>query len=171
MFKGKSGWCSSVCPLLPLQRVYGQTPFVTVPNNHCSTCVGCAKNCYDFKPRAAYHADLAESDPGWSAPRKLFVAGLPGFVLGFFMLTRQEDVPTAQKFSLLGVCVLVSIGSFYTLDAMSPLSAAMLTVTYAAGALNIFYWFTGPVLAGALHGSPELTRHGCGGRSASRSRR
>ena len=151
LFKGKSGWCSSVCPLLPLQRVYGQTPFVTVPNTHCSTCVGCAKNCYDFKPRAAYHADLAESDPGWSAPRKLFVAALPGFVLGFFMLTGQADVPTAQKFSLLGVCVLVSIGSFYAVDAMSPLSAAILTVTYAAGALNIFYWFAGPVLAGALH--------------------
>ena len=150
LFKGKSGWCSSVCPLLPLQRVYGQTPFVTVPNTHCATCVGCAKNCYDFKPRAAYHADLAESDPGWSAPRKLFVAALPGFVLGFFMLTDQADVPTPQKFSLLGVCVLVSIGSFYAVDAMSPLSAAMLTVTYAAGALNIFYWFTGPVVAGAL---------------------
>ncbi len=150
LFKGKSGWCSSICPLLPLQRVYGQTPFVTVPNSHCTTCVGCTKNCYDFKPRAAYQADLADSDPGWSAPRKLFVAALPGFVLGFFMLTDQADVPTPQKFSLLGVCVLVSIGSFYAVDAMSPLSAAMLTVTYAAGALNIFYWFTGPVVAGAL---------------------
>ena len=33
---------------------------------------------------------------------------------------------------------------------MSPLSAAMLTVGYAAAALNIFYWFAGPVLAGAV---------------------
>ena len=151
LFKGKSGWCSSVCPLLPLQRVYGQTPFVTVPNTHCATCVGCAKNCYDFKPRAAYHADLAESDPGWSGPRKLFVAALPGFVLGFFMLTGQADVPTPQKFSLLALFVLASIGSFYALEAISPLSPAMLTVTYAAAALNIFYWFTGPIVAAALN--------------------
>jgi len=43
VFKGNSGWCSSICPLLPLQRVYGQTPFVTVPNSHCTSCVGCAK--------------------------------------------------------------------------------------------------------------------------------
>ena len=150
LFKGKSGWCSSICPLLPLQRVYGQTPFVTVPNTHCTTCVGCAKNCYDFKPRAAYQADLADSDPGWSGPRKLFVAALPGFVLGFFTLTGQADIPTPQRFSLLALFVLVSIGSFYAVEAMSPLSPAMLTVTYAAAALNIFYWFTGPVLAGAL---------------------
>ena len=64
VFKGNSGWCSSICPLLPLQRVYGQTPFVTVPNSHCTSCVGCAKNCYDFKPRAAWQADMADPDKG-----------------------------------------------------------------------------------------------------------
>ena len=26
LLKGKSGWCSSICPLLPIQRLYGQTP-------------------------------------------------------------------------------------------------------------------------------------------------
>ena len=122
-----------------------------MPNTHCATCVGCAKNCYDFKPRAAYQADLADSDPGWSGPRKLFVATLPGFVLGFFMLTGQADIPTPQKFSLLALFVLASIGSFYALEAISPLSPAMLTVTYAAAALNIFYWFTGPIVAAALN--------------------
>jgi nitrite reductase (NADH) large subunit len=34
-FKGKSGWCSSFCPLLPVQRDYGQTPFIVVRNSHC----------------------------------------------------------------------------------------------------------------------------------------
>ncbi len=85
-FKGKSGWCSSICPLLPLQRVYGQTPFVTVPNSHCQPCVACTKNCYDFKPQVAYQADMHDPDPRWNAPRKLFAAALPGFVLGFFTL-------------------------------------------------------------------------------------
>ena len=59
-FKGKSGWCSSICPLLPLQRVYGQTPFLLVANTHCNPCVSCTKNCYDFKPEPAYQADLAD---------------------------------------------------------------------------------------------------------------
>ena len=65
MFKGKSGWCSSICPLLPLQRAYGQTPFVKVPNSHCQPCVGCTKNCYDFRPSVAYQADLHDPDPQW----------------------------------------------------------------------------------------------------------
>src|SRR5581483_296616 len=62
VFKGKSGWCSSICPLLPVQRVYGQEPYVPIPNSHCQPCVGCTKNCYDFNPRVAYLADMADPD-------------------------------------------------------------------------------------------------------------
>jgi hypothetical protein len=138
------------CPLLPLQRAYGQTPLVTVPNSHCSTCVGCAKNCYDFKPRAAYQADLADPDPRWSAPRKLFAAALPGFVLGFFTLAARTDTPTPQKYPLLMLFALVSVGLFFALENMSAMSPATLTVIYAAAALNIFYWFSGPSFVGAL---------------------
>ena len=32
VLKGKSGWCSTICPLLPVQRIYGQTPLALVAN-------------------------------------------------------------------------------------------------------------------------------------------
>jgi nitrite reductase (NADH) large subunit len=150
VFKGKSGWCSSICPLFALQRAYGQTPYITVPNSHCKTCVGCAKNCYDFKPRAAYQADMVDDDRGWSGPRKLFVGALPGFILGFFSLIGQSHVSTWEKYPLLALFVLVSVGSFYAVEAVLPLSSAMVAVGYAAAALNIFYWFVGPKLAGSF---------------------
>lgn len=154
VFKGKSGWCSSICPLFPLQRAYGQTPYVTVPNSHCKTCVGCAKNCYDFKPRAAYQADLADPDGGWSGPRKLFVAALPGFILGFFTLVGEAQMSAVERYPLLALFVLVSAGLFYAVEAVSPLSPAMVSVLYAAAALNIFYWFAGSVIVDSL---AELT--------------
>jgi ferredoxin len=50
LYKGKSGWCGTICPLLPIQKLYGQTPALVVPNAHCETCLGCQKNCYDFQP-------------------------------------------------------------------------------------------------------------------------
>jgi len=150
VFKGKSGWCSSICPLFPLQRAYGQTPYITVPNSHCATCVGCARNCYDFKPRAAYQADLADPDRGWAGLRKLFVAALPGFILGFFTLASQPHVPAFEKYPVLVLFILVSVGLSYAIEAVSPLSSAMVAVTYAAAALNIFYWFAGPLLVRAL---------------------
>lgn len=149
LFKGKSGWCGTICPLLPLQRAYGQTPFVTVRNSHCPSCVGCVKNCYDFKPRVAHHADLADADPSWAAPRKLFVAALPGLVLGFFTLGATSNASVGHRLSLLALFVLVSVGCFAALDALTSLTPSMLSVGFAAAALNVFYWFCGPVLAGS----------------------
>ena len=147
LFKGKSGWCSSICPLLPLQRAYGQTPFVTVPNSHCQPCVGCTKNCYDFKPQVAYQADLHDADSGWVAPRRLFAAALPGFVLGFFTLAAPGKLGTAQVYERLALYFLAGIASFYLLDALVPAISPMLTALYPAIAINIFYWYAGVVLA------------------------
>ena len=150
LFKGKSGWCSSICPLLPLQRVYGQTPFVVVPNSHCQPCVACTKNCYDFKPQSAYQADLHDADPHWTAPRKLFVSALPGFVLGFFILvTAPAGTSGPALYGELGLFMACSIASFFAVEALSTLSPALLTALFGAAALNIFYWFAGPILAGS----------------------
>jgi NADPH-dependent 2,4-dienoyl-CoA reductase/sulfur reductase-like enzyme/ferredoxin len=141
VFKGKSGWCSSICPLFALQRAYGQTPFVTVPNSHCQPCVACSKNCYDFKPRVAYQADLNDPDPSWSSPRKLFAAALPGFVLGFFTLVDKVDMSKAHIYERLALYFLGSIGSFFAVDALLPIGVAMVCAMYAAAAINIFYWY------------------------------
>ena len=89
--KGKSGWCSSICPLLPVQRIYGQTPFALVGNSHCQPCVGCTTNCYDFNPKVAYLADLHADDPYWSGYRRFFVAAFPGLVLAFFKVPEAPD--------------------------------------------------------------------------------
>src|SRR5260370_36048021 len=85
VFKGRSGWCGTFCPLAPIQRAYGQAPIVIVKNGYCPTCVGCQKNCYDFNPRAAVHSDLA--DPvRWDAGHKeIFMGALPGFIIAFFL--------------------------------------------------------------------------------------
>jgi nitrite reductase (NADH) large subunit len=152
LFKGKSGWCSSICPLLPLQRVYGQTPFLTVPNSHCQPCVGCTKNCYDFKPQVAYAADLHDADNGWVSPRKLFAAALPGFVLGFFTLVSHPHLSTAQAYGRLALYFLASVAAFYVLDAMvPPLTAGMLTTLFPAAAINLFYWYASVTLADSFH--------------------
>ncbi len=150
-FKGKSGWCSSICPLLPLQRVYGQTPFVVVPNSHCAPCVACTKNCYDFKPQPAYQADIHDPDPQWSGPRKLFVAALPGFVLGFFTLINHSGMTGLHVYERLGIYLGVSIALFFVIEAVTPLSIGLLTAIYGAAAINIFYWFAGVTLANSVH--------------------
>jgi nitrite reductase (NADH) large subunit len=150
LFKGKSGWCSSICPLLPLQRVYGQTPFAKVPNSHCQPCVACTKNCYDFQPAAAYQADLHEPDPEWTAPRRLFVGALPGFVLGFFLLVGQHSLPLWPVYGRLALFFLGSIGLFFAAQALFPHRLALIVAVWAAIAIDTFYWFAGATLAASF---------------------
>ncbi|MET7402592.1 FAD-dependent oxidoreductase [Dactylosporangium sp. NPDC005572] len=144
LLKGKSGWCSSVCPLLPIQRLYGQTPFTVVPNSHCRPCVGCAKHCYDFNPTVAYQADLHDRDPRWTAPRRFFAGCMPGVVLGYFL------VP-APLFPLV---VLASAGTFFALEALARVRASDLAAVYGAVAISLYYWWCAPALAATLHAPP-----------------
>ena len=133
VLKGKSGWCSTVCPLLPVQRIYGQTPFALVGNNHCQPCVGCAKSCYDFNPRAAYLADLNDADGYWSGYRKFFVGAFPGLILGFFE-TADNDV--------LGMLLYMAVSTalFALAITFIKVSAHTITSTFGAIAFGIFYF-------------------------------
>jgi nitrite reductase (NADH) large subunit len=152
--KGKSGWCSSICPLLPVQRIYGQTPFALVGNSHCQPCVGCTKNCYDFNPKVAYLADLNDEDPRWSAGRKFSIAAFPGLVLGFFKVPNVPKVSALTMYGHLALYVGVSIGLFFLLDSFVRVTSHKLTTLWAAAALNIFYFYGLTVVYKTITGNP-----------------
>ena len=137
-FKGKSGWCSSMCPLLPVQRIYGQTPFLTLPNSHCQPCVGCTKNCYDFNPRVAYLADLHDDDRYFSGYRKFFVGAFPGIIYAYFQANSSSTVGLYGQFALYAGA---SAGAFFLLDNFVKVSVNRLTSLFGAIALNLFYWY------------------------------
>jgi len=144
VFKGKSGWCGTFCPLMPLQRLYGQTPAVVVPNSHCATCVGCTANCLDFNPRLAVVADVQESEPYRIGQLKLFAGSFPGFVVAFFTVPNSvigapADVgmSLARYYGLTAVYMLVSLGAFFVLDALVPLTPLVLMAVFGAAGLNL----------------------------------
>ncbi|HEY7295723.1 MAG TPA: 2Fe-2S iron-sulfur cluster-binding protein, partial [Dehalococcoidia bacterium] len=157
IFKGKSGWCSSVCPLLPPQRVYAQTPFVMLPNAHCQPCVGCTKNCYDFNPRVAHLADMGDPDPHWSGVRKLFFGAFPGLVLAFYRVPDPPAISDAQVYLRFLLYMAASAGLFFALEALLRVSVVKITTLFAATALSIFYYFNVPRLFGRLHDATGLT--------------
>jgi nitrite reductase (NADH) large subunit len=146
--KGKAGWCSSVCPLLPVQRLYGQTPFAVIPNSHCQPCLGCTRNCYDFNPRVAYLADQYDEDRNFSLRRRFFAGAFPGLIVAFFVV--PPATPALELYAWFGLAILLSVGSFFALDALVRATPATLTALYGAVALNLFYWFTAPALVAGL---------------------
>ena len=163
-FKGKSGWCSSICPLLPVQRIYGQTPFVKIANSHCQPsepepggCVGCTKNCYDFNPHVAYLADLYEEDRHFSGYRKFFVGLFPGFIFAFYTLPSPPEIGILAMYFWFVVYALTSVGSFYLLESFLKVTANKITVLYGAFALNLYYWFNSTTLSKLF---PEIVAPG-----------
>ena len=140
-YKGKSGWCSSICPLYPIQRLYNQTPFVTIPNAHCDPCVGCTKNCYDFNPGVAYLADLYDEDRYHGNYRKFFAAAMPGFIAAYFTLPNPPAISIGSMYLQFGLYVIISIGIFNFLDAFLKVTTNKLTALFGAVAINLFYGF------------------------------
>lgn len=142
---GKSGWCSTVCPLLPVQRLYGQHPFIQSPNSHCDPCVSCAKNCNDFNPHVAFLADQYDTDRAWQLRRRLFAAAFPGLIVGYYTTPDPPTVSIPVMYGLIGLTVLVSVGLFFVLDAVLRQPLGRLTAVWTVLALNLYYWWTSEV--------------------------
>ena len=155
VFGGKSGWCSTFCPLLPVQRVYGQAPYATIPNDHCRPCVGCVRNCYDFNPRAAWPADMHDSDRRLGGYRRLFAGALPGVVLAYYTLPGPEAIGTVDYYGRFALAVGASAASLFLLELVLDVSAARLTALYGAIAFVLFYWHAAPVVSETLFGGDE----------------
>ncbi len=142
-FKGRSGWCGTFCPLAPIQKAYGHAPILTVRNGYCPSCVGCQKNCYDFNPRAAFLSDLSDKDLWYAGHKKFFVAGLPGFALGFFTAQDPTQTGLAAYYLHLAGWIITTLGIYMAVRIFIRVTDYRIAAISAMSALVIFYWFTG----------------------------
>lgn len=147
LYKGKSGFCSGLCPVLPVERIYGQSPFLFFANVHCRECLGCTKNCYDFNPSAAYLADQYNEDKSYSSRRRFFASFFPGYVLSYFLIA--EPPVNSILIMLIKMFLITAISSviFYLLDSFIKTSVNRLPSIFGITAFTIYYWFTIPILS------------------------
>ena len=146
-FRGKSGFCGSVCPLRGVQGLYGQAPLLEIENSHCRPCVGCTSNCPDLKPRTHFAHDLRDEDGSRGRYRRLFAGLFPGFVLAFYTM----GGPALLVFPL------ASLGLFFLFESVARARVEQVAAAFAAAAFATFYWFNVPILAagiGRLAGGP-----------------
>jgi len=146
IYKGRSGWCGTFCPLGPIQRDYGHAPLVMVRNGYCETCLGCQKNCYDFNPRAAIFGDIYDEDPRYAGQRRFFMAMMPGMILGYFLQGPAPAYGEPWHVLILLAATCASVGLYQiavNFFALNPFRAANL---FAGGAIIAFYYFAGPII-------------------------
>jgi len=158
MFKGKSGWCSQFCPVLQVERFYGQSPLIVLPNSHCRPCVGCNRNCYDFNPTAAYLADLHDPNPRLALNRKLFAGVMPWLIVGFFTqpdLVHPDLASIVLLYGRLALLATAGMGFLVLIQHLTGLSDQKVVLLHATAAFIVFYAFVGTVISAPL-GFPAM---------------
>jgi len=141
---GKGGWCSQICPMLPVERLYGLSPMVVARDTHCAPCVGCARNCYDLHPTTAGLADVRNTGTPGSRARLLFAAAMPWFCLAFFTQPQPHHLTVIGILAVYGRLGLITAGGAIlgiVIDARGPWSRYQVVVTYAAVAIDVYYLF------------------------------
>lgn len=146
IFKRRSGWCGTFCPLGPIQRTYGQAPLLAVPQTYCATCVGCQKNCYDFNPVASAFDDIHDDDPRYAGQRRFFMAMILGFVLGYFVQGSEPAYGYPIYLAILLASALGTVGIYQFSVSYLRLDPYRCALGFAAAALVAFYWFAGPII-------------------------
>lgn len=148
-FDAKGGFCNAICPVLPVERLYGQSPLLAISNSRCAACSGCAPACIDLGPRTAPLRALGSGREGvWTRTAfGGFAAAFPGFVLGYFS-TADGALSTAPWVyaQIAGWSGLAWIATTAVVVAGRVKPEAALPVL-AALAAGLYYGFAAPRLA------------------------
>ena len=147
----KSGWCSGLCPVHPVEKLYGQQPAVVVPNAHCDMCHRCVSPCPDSTP--GVHPLVTTKPATRKAAGLLMVGGFAGYIIGWFLVPDYAD---GQGWAHLGEAygrpflgLVISLAAFAALRAMLPARhESTLFIAFAAAAIAAYYWFRLPALFG-----------------------
>ena len=151
-FEAKSGWCNALCPVHPVELLYGSDPLKTVTNTSCASCTRCVELCPDSVPGSYALAGRRRS------PRRiagiLFAGALPGFVTAWFR------VPDSRGFESLG-----QLAGLYAIPLAGGIASLLLFVAlrrglgrsreraltrfFALAAVTLYYAHRLPALFGA----------------------
>ena len=149
-FKWKSGWCSSLCPVYPVELLYGAQPLVSVPNAHCSSCLNCVAPCSEstagLTPRTAIDTRLGRF------VGTVLTGFFPGFVWGWYHVPTYSGwagishlhVAYAIPYSVGGLTLAV----YLALRTAWPGKEELIASVFAAMAISVYYWFRLPAIFG-----------------------
>ena len=151
VYDWKSAWCSGLCPVGPVERLYGGNVALTVVNAQCVECANCSRPCPDATPN--FHPGVSGRTPAHRLAALLITGGLPGFIWGWFHVADGDGA--ASLGHALSVFALPLSGLAVTLTLYLALSRIVparhqrrLVATFAAAAVSCYYWYRLPALFG-----------------------
>ncbi|MEE9312440.1 MAG: hypothetical protein V3V10_08520 [Planctomycetota bacterium] len=144
----KSAWCSGLCPVYPVEMLYGARPLVTPHNLQCKVCTGCVSPCRDSTPSIS-SVDVAIEPLGKFASTVL-TGGFPGFILGWYLvdISRTDPILTiiGMSYAWPFAGLIASLVVYSVARKLAP--PAGINQLSATTAVCIYYWFKMPVVFG-----------------------
>jgi len=150
-FEWKSAWCSSLCPVHPVEKLYGSNVLFALPNAHCDHCMKCVTPCPDSRANVSPLSYQKTFSDNLSA--LLIVGGLPGFIWGWFHVpdynggfswTSVLDIYTTPLAGMTTTLILYSVLTIV----LSEKLTSRLSAIFAASAVSCYYWYRIPALLG-----------------------
>ncbi|GMQ81490.1 MAG: hypothetical protein BMS9Abin05_0922 [Rhodothermia bacterium] len=159
-FTSKGGFCNSICPVLPVEKLYGQKPIFNLQNPRCPTCDVCTtKGCIDLDPAKSINHSLGahSTKRTWILrPFGIFAAGFPGFIIGYFTLEDTVLSNAAAVYIHILLFIVVSyviVGIIVSFRRTPATTAAPILGAFAVG---LYYWYSGPAISAALSADPVV---------------
>jgi hypothetical protein len=152
-FELRSGWCNSLCPIHPVEKLYGQAPAVVLVNARCDECRKCSHPCPDsirgINPTVTGSSRLEK------AAGHFIVGALVGFIWGWYRVpdfhaaVSAYDIFAAFAWPYGGaLCSLLLYAAAYRWVYRSAESRPLLVKLFATAAVSMYYWYRIPALAG-----------------------
>ncbi|MCL2714915.1 MAG: ferredoxin [Alphaproteobacteria bacterium] len=155
LYEKRSGWCVSLCPIHPVERLYANTPIVSVKNARCNVCEGCCSPCPDSTtdPMSAN----IESTPPRRFLENLMAGSFCGFIWGWFQV--KDVLPGEVGFSQILNAYAWPLGAGLLTYAVFNILKLILPVMmpryreevqtylrriFAATAISTYYWYYRP---------------------------
>lgn len=158
VFSRRSGFCNALCPVLPVEKLYGQAPLLRVRTARCIDCNQCSPiGCLELAGGKSLPQSLGPTrrTTAWSwSPLGVFAGAFPGFIVGYFT---TENGPISSAPAIYGHIGIWSLGSLVAVLALVKLFNLSWRVTLpvlGGIAVELYYWFVAPTLAKA-YGLPE----------------
>ena len=147
-FEQKSLWCSGLCPVHPVEKLYGMRNRHAYQNAHCQSCYKCVLLCPDASTHTkpfAINTTRSHRLAGF-----LMVGGFPGYVWGWFQV---PDIYNASKAAHLLLCYKLPllgllISSLGYLFARRFLREDIAIPVFATASVACYYWYRLPALFG-----------------------
>lgn len=160
LYGGKGGWCSHFCPMGPVERLYGHSPLLVIPDMQCRSCTGCIHNCYDLRPTQSHLAEAYGAGRGTRVVRLAFAGAMPWLCVAFFIqppLLHPAPGPLLLLYGRFALLAAIGAGLCLGLSRCRWLSHQQLSRVHTVVALNL-YWLLSLPLARpfTMHLLPQL---------------